>query len=623
MSILILASISIKLAIMFPVIGQASDSQDIGSYQDSVIISGQVATGDFTWNPQNFAGFYYDLDSDVGTEELTTTLNDSQLSGSEPFGLTYRTTAQEKPFSFQGWGSYSVIGYLGRECLAGYQESMDADKNLFFGKSKDANSLAKGQLEEVLLDDDAETVITTNNPLILKNGYELELKAFNETDGRIYVELAKDGQVVNSKLFQLEDDASVSDATYYYKTDVEAQKGLVVIAVHFKNAFRASDQDLATIDGIFQISDSPILVAKGTSFGKMKISAITSDQIFMDNQDSPIILTENKDVLLAWPSLYLRTADQSVVDEVSPLRYCLYREIDSPGKYDIRGSVSTWDYTWTPQNFAGFHYDIDHDVGTETLTATLSDDKLSGDGYPYGLVYETSAQQMPFKFQDWGSYYVIGFLGEKCFAGYIEGSDSEEGYLFDKSTDRNTLEKSQLLKVLVDDDTEKTITCNSSLKLDEGYELALKSVDVDGNKAYLELSKNGIVVDYKALQPSKDAATMADKTYYYKNPLVGDQKGLVTIAVHFRNAFRGAGQSIATIDGIWQISDSPIEVKPDTQYDKMTIATVDAASGVISMGNKDYSITLSKHKDTLLMGDIYLQTADSDSLRYYVVKHEE
>jgi len=76
---------------------------------------------------------------------------------------------------------------------------------------------------------------------------------------------------------------------------------------------------------------------------------------------------------------------------------------------------------------------------------------------------------------------------------------------------------------------------------------------------------------------------MADKTYYYKNPQVGGQKNLVTIAVHFRNAFNGAGQSIATIDGIWQISDSPIEVRPDTQYDKMTVATADAGNGVITM----------------------------------------
>ena len=30
-------------------------------------IRGQVATGNFEWNVQNFAGFYYDIDDNLGT----------------------------------------------------------------------------------------------------------------------------------------------------------------------------------------------------------------------------------------------------------------------------------------------------------------------------------------------------------------------------------------------------------------------------------------------------------------------------------------------------------------------------------------------------------------------------
>ncbi len=48
------------------------------------------------------------------------------------------------------------------------------------------------------------------------------------------------------------------------------------------------------------------------------------------------------------------------------------------------------DFTWTPQNFAGFDYDIDRDLGTEKLTIALSEwNRLSGDA-PYGIVYEAS-----------------------------------------------------------------------------------------------------------------------------------------------------------------------------------------------------------------------------------------
>ena len=61
-----------------------------------------------------------------------------------------------------------------------------------------------------------------------------------------------------------------------------------------------------------------------------------------------------------------------------------------------------------------------------------------------------------------------------------------------------------------------TVTSGTPLKLEEGYELAIKSIDIDGNKVYLELSKNGAVVDSKVISPSKDNPTMSDKTYYYK-----------------------------------------------------------------------------------------------------------
>ena len=120
----------------------------------------------------------------------------------------------------------------------------------------------------------------------------------------------------------------------------------------------------------------------------------------------------------------------------------------SDGSVKIRGQVATGDFKWTAQNFAGFYYDPDNDVGTEVLTATLTDGKLSG-SQPFGLYYQTTAQRQDFSFQDWGSYLVLGFQGEKHFAGYAE-SDSEKGYLFDQSGEKSALAKGQLLKILAD-----------------------------------------------------------------------------------------------------------------------------------------------------------------------------
>jgi S-layer protein (TIGR01567 family) len=282
---------------------------------------------------------------------------------------------------------------------------------------------------------------------------------------------------------------------------------------------------------------------------------------------------------------------------------------------EIRGQVATSDFTWNPQNFAGFYYDIKNDLGTETLSTTLTDKKLSGDS-PYGVKYETTAQFKEFKFENWGDYAQIGFLGEKYFAGYMWSDDAAKNIFFKESVDENSLSSEQLEKILVDDDVERTVTSGTPLKLAEGYELVIKLIDTNG--MYLELAKDGSVVDSRVISPSKEGATEIDKTYWYKNPVVGDQMNLVTIGVHFKNALNIQNQTVATIDGIWQISAEATEVKADTQYDKMSITSVDANAGTITMENKDNAITLSKNKDTALMGGISIKTADNDTLRYYI-----
>ena len=137
--------------------------------------------------------------------------------------------------------------------------------------------------------------------------------------------------------------------------------------------------------------------------------------------------------------------------------------------------------------------------------------------------------------------------------------------LYDQSKVTNLMKKGILSKILNDDDTELTITSDAPLKLAEGYQLDLKSISSDGNSAYLELSKDGQAVDSKMIQPSISNAQMSDKTYYYKADQ-GDTNGIIAIAVHFKNAFRGADTNIATVDGIFQVSDKPIQIKPDQQF---------------------------------------------------------
>ena len=304
---------------------------------------------------------------------------------------------------------------------------------------------------------------------------------------------------------------------------------------------------------------------------------------------------------ITFTSMVLLLATAMVVGAVDPV--------------DIRGHVATGTDTWTAEDFAGFYYDIDDNIKTEEMTMTVSEGRKLVE--PDGVVYTTKAMEDDFDFDEWGKFYVIGFLADKYFAGYIEDPDSNNDVLCEESDDENVLADEQLLKILVDDDDEMTVTSGTPLTLEEGYELAIQSIDIDGNKVYLELSKDGAVVDSKVISPSADNAGMKDKTYYYKKD-IGDSKDVVIVAAHFKNAFRGADQNLATVDGLWQLSDAPKDVSENTEYDKMTIQTVTADS--ISMDIEDNDITLSKNKDISLMPGVSIKTADADELRYYIYK---
>ncbi|MGV8175624.1 MAG: S-layer protein domain-containing protein [Methanothrix sp.] len=287
---------------------------------------------------------------------------------------------------------------------------------------------------------------------------------------------------------------------------------------------------------------------------------------------------------------------------------------------EIRGTTASGNFEWNPQNFAGFYFDIDDNTGNEILTTNITDGKLSDTD---GIIYSSQIQKKKFQFKDWGSFNVIGFLGEKHFAGYINDDivDDAKEILLKESVDKDSLYHKQLEAVLKDDDNEMTVTSGTPLMLREGYELAIKSIDIENNKVYLDLSKDDSVVDSKVIYPTKDNATMADKTYYFRKTL-GNQKDLVIIAVHFKNAFRGTDQNLATVDGIWQISDTATNVKADAEHDKMRIRTIDASKGTIIMDNKDNTITLSKNKHIALMGDINIRTANDNDFRYYICKDE-
>ena len=291
----------------------------------------------------------------------------------------------------------------------------------------------------------------------------------------------------------------------------------------------------------------------------------------------------------------LQVADNSV------LRFAPIMDTSEAGTYELRGTVYDKDknnesLTWTPFNFEGFYYNLDEGIGTEKLKV----EDLNGRNIPSNkLVYQSTPQPVKFEHSAWGNFTVIGFMADKYFAGYQDGAVNGE------IDDVSLLSDNILSKVLIDTDDKKSMYSGSALALENGYSLSIKEVDVNGNSVWVQLEKDGKVVD--------DGFVSSGQDYVYKTD-IGKATNVPLIIAHFGTVFSGTETSAVFVQGIFQLSDDYTEIKNGDPFGKMEVSSV-SESG-ITMENSD-NIGLDQGETTDIMGNISFKTADDSTLRFY------
>ena len=563
-----------------------------------------------------FYGFYYDIDDNLGTESIELVISKGNVLDGDtyPAGIRYVTEAQDNNFTQEDWGSYKSIGFLGENFFAGYVKDDDPNKMSILAKKSDEtkiDTLSKGALFRVLIDEDDEGLIQMNNPLQLKDGYELRLASVDYEGNSARVDLYKGEELLDSKaIFPEREDSTEEDKTYYYRASSGDSTGLVTIAVHFDRVFKAGDRDIASFDGTFQLSEEPILVKDNQVYDNMTVTSRTSSTIVMENRDKTITLNEGKDILLM-SGFRIRTADQETWDQFEdPLRFYVYREITDPGQYLINGRVedlvnkrdASWDYT----NFAGFFYDLDEDLGSERLDMIITGDGEESSIEPGDVTYRTESQVVPFDYRTWGSYYAIGYMGEKCLASYVTREDGRTAFLRN-SDDANLLASDIISRVLKDDDGTIDLAEGSVLPLDEGYELRIDDIDFKGKRVLVILAKDGKEMNRSIVD------VLREPTYIYRTKQGNDEIPL--IAINFEDLLGGVETSIAEINGTWQISEKFEAVGKGKELGRIEIVSVNSGEGDMSIrASNEKDINLGKDKEIDLMGNFGIKTADQKSI---------
>ncbi|MCL7475161.1 MAG: Ig-like domain-containing protein [ANME-2 cluster archaeon] len=532
----------------------------------------------YVWNPQSFSGFYYDLDTNVGSETLTIEDIDRSLNKGT---IIYKTSPIPIKFEYGNWGTYDVIGFMADRYFAGYHANS-------FASSSD-NLLDKRKLSKVLTDNDKSYNVRTGSSLKLEEGYEFRISEMSTSGSAVMVGLFKDGGKVK------EDIVSEGD-TFSYEKDLGSAKNIPIIAIYIDTVFAGMETSTVIVEGIFQISEKYITVDTGNEFGEMEVTSVSSTGITMKNEGS-VSLSEGDDFNL------MGKINIIVADDSNTLRFAPYVDISEPGTYELRGTVTEeTSFDWTPFNFEALLYDIDTGEGDEILhverssptSRTVAVNKLTYTVSPIKKSFEHSSD-------GWKNFQSIGFMGNTYFAGYLK----ESSFL---TTDRSLIEEGKLSKILMDEDKRYTLHIGNSLPLQEGYSVRIDEISRSGEALMFTILKNGEEIDTDI--------SSGDDTYVYEVK-VGDTDIPIFI-FHIDQVFRGMETNSVFIDGVFQISEKFTTIEKGDSYGIMEVTSTTSSS--IVMKNKDDSISLGEGDTISIMGDIKIKVADDSTVRFYPFK---
>ncbi len=544
----------------------------------------------YSWTPQSFSGFFYDAKDDVGSENIQIRSIGRTISKNN---IRYSTTPNDVSFAHKDWGKYQVVGFMADKYFAGFKGHTISDPTNSFD---DVSAIAQGELHKVIFDDDTKRTIAVGGTFALKEGYVLQASDIDLNARTMFLRLLKDGTEVDSTPLS-------KDETYVYKKRVGNTDDLPLILVRFDNVFSGQEFQSAFIKGIFQISEDITQVKSGNQFGNMEVTAVNKDRIEMQNRND--IGLNKGGIIDLMGDLKIIVADNDV------LRFAL--SVDRKGGIEVRSTVFRETDAipiteWTPYNFGmnvgktslGFYYNLDDGLGNEKLTMTQRNGRVIPENK---LIYSTAPDQVNFVHKSWGKYQVVGFMADKYFAGFKGHTISDPTNSFD---DISAIAQGELHKIVIDDDTKRTIAVGGTLALQEGYVLQASDIDLNARTMFLRLLKDGTEVDSTPLSK--------DETYVYKKR-VGNVDDLPLILVRFDNVFSGQEFQSAFIKGIFQLSENATTVKVGDKYGRMEVTAVNKDK--IEMENSG-DIGLDSNKNEVLMGNIRMKVADNSStLRFH------
>ena len=395
-------------------------------------------------------------------------------------------------------------------------------KNAFRGADQDVTAVdwiwqvSDADLNQVLINNSSKAIITSSTPLELKEGYELAIKSTDLDGNKLYMELSKNGEVVDSTV--VIPPMTIDDLYTYSAEDTK------IIEIHFKNAFRGDDQDLATADRIWQVSDTDLNQVLINNSSKAIITSSTPLELKegyelaikstdLDGNKLYMELSKNGEVVdstvvippMTIDDLYTYSAEDTKIIEIH------FKNAFRGDDQDLATADRIWQVSDTDLNQVLINNSSKAIITSSTplelkegyelaiKSTDLDGNKLYMELSKNGEVVDSTVVIPPMTIDDLYTYSAEDTkIIEIHFKNAFRGADQDLAAV-DRIWQVSDIDSNQ---VLVNDSNNMILTSSTPLALKEGYELAIKSIDIDGNEIYIELSKNKAAIDSMIIIPN-------------------------------------------------------------------------------------------------------------------------
>ena len=344
-----------------------------------------------------------------------------------------------------------------------------------------ANDTSEWWICEKLQDDDEDDdyLLRVGESLSLAEGMSISVMEIDVDGNKAWITLSKDGEEIGNEVVATDSDDEDPFFVFEADLDDDGDEDDEVMNFTVETVFAGMNTNMVKINNIDLISMDVLLIEDGDTdlFSDFEIDLGTDPTLTIELEDSDdeISLTSDgvKDIFGDRISIRINEDDNYAA---------VVTTITEPGTYELMGAVGSVPgpiNLTSADNPSLLYYDIDEQAGAETLDMYI-DTNLDIDAANFK--YTTTIYQT-----DEGDANVA-WLGA---AYYVVANDTSEWWICEKLQDD-------------DEDDDYLLRVGESLSLAEGMSISVMEIDVDGNKAWITLSKDGEEIGNEVVATDSD-----------------------------------------------------------------------------------------------------------------------